>query len=526
MEQTNLAEPSDQSEVFAFLSNPATHGVHEPVVRIDTHGAAVFLAGADAYKVKRAVRFAFMDFSTIEKRRAACENEIAVNRANAPELYLGIVAITKGASGLAFAGDGDVVEWGVHMRRFDETRTLDRLAERGELAPRIIAELARAIAAAHRAAPMAQGRDTTESFRSQMEQALDGLAAVPDVLPSLAVASLGASMRHAFVRSEALLREREARGAVRRCHGDLHLGNIVMVADQPVLFDAIEFDERIATCDILYDLAFVLMDLWTRDLRREAGRLFARYFWLCPDVEREVEGLAALPLFLSLRAAIRAEVIALRPGERPALAAKARPYLDAAQAFLAEAPVDLVAIGGLSGTGKSVLAEALVAEIGRPPGAIHLRSDIERKRLAHREEHATLPAAAYGPESSAATYAWLRRLASRALAAGQSVVVDATHRRPEDRAALRGVAREQGARFIGLWLEAPTEVREARVAARRSDASDATPEIAAAQECDAIGVLDWQRLDVSGPLAEVIEAARAVLGNRLNAPEGGSDSSA
>ncbi len=526
MEQTSLAEPSDQSEVFTFLSDPATHGLHEPVTRIDTHGAAIFLAGADAYKVKRAVRFAFMDFSTLEKRRGACENEIAVNRTNAPDLYLGVVAITKGASGLAFAGDGDVVEWAVHMRRFDEASTLDRLAERGELAPAIIVELASAIAAAHRAAPVAAGKDATTTFRYQMEQALDGLAGAPDLLPAAAVANLRVAMREAFARVEPLLREREARGAVRRCHGDLHLGNIVMVAERPVLFDAIEFDEKIATGDVLYDLAFVLMDLWTRHLCREASQLFARTLWLDPDIERQLDGLAALPLFLALRAAIRAEVTALRPGDRTALSALARPYLEAAEGFLAPAPLWLVAVGGLSGTGKSVLAEALAAEIGRPPGALHLRSDIERKRLAHRGEHERLPDAAYRPEATAQTYEWLRALAARALAAGQSVVVDATHRRPEDRAALREVAREHEARFVGLWLEAPTELRRARVTARRFDASDATPKIAVAQESEEIGVLDWQRLDVSGPLAGVIAAARAELARGLNAPEGGSDSSA
>jgi len=512
VEQTILPQPPDQSEIFAFLSDPATHRLREPVVRIDTHGAAVFLAGADAYKVKKTVRFAFMDFSTLERRRAACENEIAVNRANAPDLYLGLVAITKGASSLALAGDGEIVEWAVHMRRFDEARTLDRLAERGELAPAIIAQLASTIEAAHRAAPVAMGKDTTGTFRCQMEQALDGLAAAPDVLPAAAVAKLRAYMREAFVRVEPLLREREAQGATRRCHGDLHLGNIVMVADRPVLFDAIEFDEKIATCDVLYDLAFMLMDLWTRELRREANHLLARTLWLCTDIERQLDGLAALPLFLSLRAAIRAEVTALRQGDRTALAAQARPYLEAAEKFLAPASIALVAVGGLSGTGKSVLAEVLAAHIGRPPGAVHLRSDIERKRLAQHGEHEPLPDTAYRPESTAETYEWLRTLAARALAAGQSVVVDATHRRPQDRAALREVAHRCGAGFTGLWLDAPTAVRQARVAERRRDASDATPRIAAAQDEEAVGALGWQRIDVSGPLAGVIAAARAVTG--------------
>jgi len=522
VEPTIVEKPSDQGEVLAFLSDPATHGLSGPVRRIDTHGAAVFLAGSDAYKVKKAVQFAFMDFSTLTKRREACENEIAVNRMNAPDLYLGVVAITKGASGLALAGDGEIVEWAVHMRRFDEARTLDQLAERGELGPRIIAELASTIEAAHRSAPVVTAKDTTATFRSQLEQVLEGLAAAPDVLPTGAVADLASSLRAAFARVEPMLRAREACGFTRRCHGDLHLGNIVMVADRPVLFDAIEFDEKIATCDVLYDLAFVLMDLWTRDLRREANHLLARNLWLCADIERQLDGLAALPLFLALRAAIRAEVTALRQGDRAALAALARPYLEAARKFLAEAPVELVAIGGFSGTGKSALAAALAAGIGRPPGAIHLRSDIERKRLEQRGALDRLPDTAYRPESSARTYERLRGLALRALAAGQSVVVDATHRRPEDRDALREVARRCGAGFTGLWLDAPTEVRQARVAGRRHDASDATPEISAAQDKEEVGALDWHRIDVSGPLAGVIDTARAEIGEQLNARGNGS----
>lgn len=507
----NPETASDQGEVFAFLADPATHGLREPVVRIDTHGAAVFLAGAHVYKVKRAVRFPFMDYSTLAKRREACEAEIAVNRANAPELYLGVVAITRGTAGLALEGGGPVVEWAVHMRRFDENRTLDRLADRGELEPAIVARLAGTIETAHRSAPVALGRDKTGTFQSQMEQVLQALATAPDLFPSPFVVSLQEAMRAAFAEVEPLLREREAHGFVRRCHGDLHLRNIVMVEDRPVLFDAIEFDDKIATCDLLYDLAFVLMDLWTRNLHREASLLVNRYMWLVADIDRQLAGFAALPLFLSLRAAIRAEVTGLRAGDRGVLAEQARPYLEAAPLFLAKAPVGLVAIGGLSGTGKSAIAERLAASIGRPLGAVHLRSDIERKRLERRNELERLPDTAYGSEATTATYERLRVLAAIALAAGQSVIVDATHRRPEDRAALREVARRSGARFTGLWLEAPTEVRLARVAGRRRDASDATPEVAAAQENEDIGAVDWDRLDVSGPLEAVVERARAEL---------------
>lgn len=514
MAQTIAEDPSDQSAVFAYLSDPGTFRLREPVTRIDTHGAAVFLAGPEVYKVKRAVRFAFMDFSTLAKRREACAAEIAVNRGNAPGLYLGTVPITKGAAGLALDGDGEVVEWAVHMRRFDETRTLDRLAERGDLDRMLVEQLASTIEAAHRRAPVVRDKATTATFRELMDQALEGLAANPQAFAAEAVADLAISMRAAFCRAEPLLLQREAQGFTRWCHGDLHLGNIVLIEERPVLFDAIEFDEKIAICDVLYDFAFVLMDLWTRGLRGAANHLLARYLWLCSEVEQQLAGLAALPLFLAMRATIRAEVTALRSGDRSLLAAQARPYLDAARDFLAEAPIDLVAVGGLSGTGKSALAEALAVAVGRPPGAVHLRSDIERKRLAGHGEHEPLPEAAYRHENSSRTYERLRELAAQALAAGQSVIVDATHRRPEERALLAEVARRSGARFTGLWLEAPAAVRSARVAQRRFDASDATPKIARAQDGDVIGDLDWQRLDATRPLDAVIETALAATGER------------
>jgi aminoglycoside phosphotransferase family enzyme/predicted kinase len=510
MDRTSPEEPAEQSEVFAFLADPATHGICGPVRRIDTHAAAVFLAGSHAYKVKRAVRYAFMDFSSLAKRRAACAKELAVNRPNASDLYLGLVPITKSPAGLAFGGDGEVVEWAVQMRRFDENRTLDRLAERGELGSAVMPGLAAAIVAAHRAAPQVVAPGTASAFRSQMEQVLDGLAR-ENVLSAPAVLDLTAKMRAAFTRVEPLLQDREAHGDTRRCHGDLHLGNIVMVDDRPVLFDAIEFDDQIATCDVLYDLAFALMDLWTRGLHPEASSLLSRYMWLVADVDRQLAGLAALPLFLALRAAIRTEVTLLRQGDRTTLAAQAQPYLDAAGGFLEEMRPVLVGVGGLSGTGKSALAAALAPELGRPPGAIHLRSDIERKRLAHQAELDRLPDEAYLSESSTRTYERLRGLAGLGLAAGQSVIVDATHRRSEDRVALREVAGEHGVRFVGLWLEASTEVRLARVSVRLHDASDAGPRIAAAQDHDEVGALDWSRIDGSGPLEDVSVAARVAL---------------
>jgi aminoglycoside phosphotransferase family enzyme/predicted kinase len=503
--------PFDQSDVFAFLANPATHGLAEPVTRIDTHGAAVFLAGGDVYKIKRAVRFPFMDYSTLDKRRRACEREIAVNKANAPDLYLGVVPISQHGSILKLGGGGTIVEWAVHMRRFDENRTLDRLAGRDELDLDIIAKLAGVTAAAHGRAPAASGKNAGKSLQNQIEETLVSLEAAPEIFTAQAVACLRQAMQQAFVCQEALLLRRENQGQVRRCHGDLHLRNIVLIKDQPVLFDALEFDEAFATCDVLYDLAFLLMDLWTRGLHHHANHLFNRYLWICDDVEAQLKGLSLLPLFLSMRAAIRAKVAILQPGRGEDQAEEAHHYLEAACVLLAPRRLEVVAIGGLSGTGKSSLAAALAGSIGRAPGAVHLRSDIERKRLLNVHEYDRLPEEAYSPETTARIYQRLRDLAATALDAGQSVIIDAVHLRLEERAAVAQVASRSKAHFTGLWLEAPVEMAMERVARRKMDASDATAGIVSAQAGQPTGPVAWARLDASAPLDALATRAHAAI---------------
>ena len=282
-----------------------------------------------------------------------------------------------------------------------------------------------------------------------------------------------------------------------------------MIEDRPVLFDAIEFDEAIATCDVLYDLGFLLMDLWTRKLRSHANLLFNRYLWICDDVERQLKGLSLLPLFLSLRAAIRAKVTILQPGTNGDHAKDARRYFEAACGLLAPRRLDLVAIGGLSGTGKSSLSAALAGSIGRAPGAVHLRSDIERKRLFDVHEFDRLPGEAYRPEATARTYQRLRDLAATALDAGQSVVIDAVHLRPEERVAVKQVASRSKAHFTGLWLEGPINTLMEPIAKRKTDASDATADVVSAQAKQPTGAVDWLR-DVAASRPNVAEHAESL----------------
>jgi aminoglycoside phosphotransferase family enzyme/predicted kinase len=507
-------EEGGPSEVFAFLADPSAYGGIGPVKRIDTQGAAVFLAGDDAYKALRAIRLPFLDFSTLDKRRAACEAEIAANRDNAPGVYLGVTPIVRRGAGLAIGGEGEIVEWTTHMRRFDENATLDRVAERGALPPELMRDLAAAIRGSHERAPLGDGERATRSLATYLDQNQAAFAARPDLFAPQRAAALDRESRAAFAALRPLLIARGDAGRVRRCHGDLHLRNIALIHGEPILFDAIAFDADIATGDVLYDLAFTLMDLWRGGQRAAANRLLANYLSL--GQTDELDGLAALPFFMSLRAAIRAKVEAanvahLAGGARRAERTLARRYFVLAEAFLRPAPPRLVAIGGLSGTGKSALAAALAPEIGRPPGALTLRSDVERKRLFALTETERLPPAGYDLAATEATYARLIDKARRALVAGQGVILDAVYAKSYERRAAAELAAELAIPFIGLWLEAPLAARLERIGRRSGDASDADAGIAARQSAESLAEPGWSALEASGDLAATVTAAQRHL---------------
>ena len=301
---------------------------------------------------------------------------------------------------------------------------------------------------------------------------------------------------------------------MRRCHGDLHLRNICTIDGVPVPFDGIEFDDRVSCIDTLYDLAFPIFDLIRIGRRDLANALLARYLQRRPDEA----GLALLPLFLSLRAAIAAKTRGFSAANQKD-ETRAREERDAAarcfalaRPFLAERPKPiLAAVGGLSGSGKSAVAAGIAPHLGAAPGAVILRTDVERKRLAGIEPEATLPPESYTREASRAVYESLYARARAALAAGHAVVVDAVFADPAERHTMRDIARAAGVEFQGLWLDCPAKVRLARVAGRTDDASDAGVAVAAGQNSRELGEIDWRHLDAAAAPAQVIsEACRAV----------------
>jgi uncharacterized protein len=504
-----------QEAVFALLADPATHCGHA-VKRIDTHAASLFLAGERALKVKRAVRFPFLDYSTLAKRKAACETELAINRRTAPGIYRRVVAITREADErLALDGRGDPVEWAVEMRRFDERRTLDHLAAAGAIDAALADALGRTVAASHADAGRADAARWIGALETYIDEHVDAFSQQPDLFPAEENRAFADAGRAAFARIRQLLVGRGRTGFIRQIHGDLHLGNIVLLDDRPVLFDAIEFSEVIASGDVLYDLAFLLMDLVERNLTPAANIVFNRYL-VEAGRDENLDALAALPFFLSMRAAIRAKVTAARlahakPDERPEIARSARTYFDWARRFMAPAPPVMVAVGGLSGTGKSVLARALAPALAPPPGAVVIRSDVERKVLFGCDEFEPLPRDAYAPEVTARVYAAITEKARRAVAAGHSAILDAVFARPDERRQAERTAADIGAQFQGLFLEADVGTRAQRAALRERDASDANADVARAQEAYDLGALAWHRVDASGTPEETLQRARAAL---------------
>lgn len=491
--------PKDrQADVIAWLETPGTLCPGQYPKRIETHAAHVFLAGNRAWKLKRVVRFGYLDFSTPEKRRVALETELSLNRRTAPDIYIAVRPIRRNADGGLNIGDeGEPIDWLLEMRRFPDGALLEQVTARGELTERLVMRLADTIKAFHDGA----SKDTTRPGSERIEAVIAGnresMASFPQILPEDGVDRL-IRRQSALAEAQAPLLDTRARaGRVRHGHGDLHLANIVVIGGEPVLFDCLEFSTELATIDVLYDLAFLVMDLWAQGRRMEANMLFNRYLDVSPQDE---DAVALLPLFLSIRAAIRAHAAAAQANGDPECETgrRAGNYLKLALDLLATAPPRLVAVGGLSGTGKSTIARLIAHSVGPAPGARVLRSDVLRKRLAGLPPETPLPQEAYSASASAAVYAELENRARLALRQGRALVVDAVYARPGERKAIARLAAKAGVPFSGIWLEAPLAVLKARIAARVNDASDADAAVADLQAHYDPGDMDWHRISAEG----------------------------
>lgn len=453
---------------------------------VETHASWVLLTGEHAYKIKKPVNLGFLDYSTLAKRRQACDQELRLNRAWAPELYLDVVPITGPVSAPQVGGTGTPIEYAVHMRQFNRAQQLDHLLAAGRLAESDMDGIADYIANAHANAARLDSQSAWGRAGGLRRAMLDNFTALEDLLPAgphSELAGLRAWTEAEFGRRRALMEARRQQGWVRECHGDLHLANLTRYGGRLLAFDCIEFDPALRWLDVLNDAAFLVMDLLARGRRDFAWRFLNGYLQHSGDYR----GLPLLRYFLVYRALVRAKVAQLTPGgAAPAGMPQptARPYLELAEELISEPAPRLVLMHGLSGSGKTWLSERLMTRLP----AIRLRSDVERKRLHGLQPQARSGSAPgahlYDEHTTLQTYRELLALAEVALASGCHVIVDAVFLLRWQRRLFRELAARLRIPWVIVECRAPVMLLRARLEERSAaghDASEAT-----------LAVLDYQ----------------------------------
>ncbi|MBL8344229.1 MAG: AAA family ATPase [Rubrivivax sp.] len=516
--------PEEQARLVRALAASLAHDGSEPVRHIETHISHVLLHGGHAFKIKKAIATSFLDQSTLARRRRACAEELRLNRRLAPDLYLDAVEITGTLLAPRLGGAGRVLDVAVRMREFDEAGLWDRLAARGALGAADVDDLAARLATFHAAAAVAPPDGTLGSpalVRQALQDSLADLQAQaaragwPDTTGLAELARLRAWEAEAFASAAPAMARRLASGRVREGHGDLHLGNVAREHGRCLVFDGIEFNDAFRWLDVMDEVAFMAMDLHAHGLPALAHRFVNAYLEACGDYD----GLHVLGYYLVHRALVRAKVAQLRVeqaagADRAEALAAAQRYFGLALRFAAPPPCAFVITHGLSGSGKTTLTQGLV----EAAGAVRVRADVERKRLAGLaplQESRSLPGAGlYTPAMNEATQARLLQAAADVVEGGWPVVVDATFIRHGSREEARQCALRLKVPFLIVRFTAEFELLRARVrarSARGTDASEADGAVLAAQ---------WQALEpLQADELEVTFEARAQAGTAGDGPQ-------
>jgi aminoglycoside phosphotransferase family enzyme/predicted kinase len=509
-------QPADAPRLARALAQPRAYSpAPAEVVHLETHISHVFLTGTWAYKIKKPLDLGFLDFSTLEKRRRCCLDELRINRRLAPELYADVVPITGSVDRPAVEGAGTPIEYAVKMRQFSQEGMLEQVLARGELTPALIDGIADQVAQFHTRLPPA-GPDTKfgtpHSVMAPARQNFEQFADVPEAAVDrsvLAALREWTETQHTALESQFLRRKQE--GFVRECHGDLHLGNMVLVDGRVRIFDAIEFNEQLRWIDVISEVAFLGMDLEQRRRGDLAWRFLDAYLQRTGDYN----GVRLLRYYMVYRAVVRAKVAAIRAtqaelpaAQRTALAEKCRSHLAWAHRFATQMRPALIVHFGLSGSGKTTASQVILEHLG----AIRVRSDVERKRLqglaATARTGAAVGAGIYSADANRATYARLAEAAQDVVRGGCIALVDATFMRRADRAAFRELAGRLGVPFGIAQFTASPQTLRSRVLRREQESRDAseagiavlehqlrTCEPLSAEELAVAATFDTERMD-------------------------------
>lgn len=460
--------------LLSHLHDATPPGSKPPEIQ-ETHISWVLLAGDIAYKIKKPVNFGFVNFSTLTLRKLACEEEIRINQRYSPQIYIEVATISGTTSEPVIGGKGPILEYAVKMKRFPTDQTFDRLAVTGKLLPEHILDLASLVAAFHLQSPGATGVLARTQLQRSTDFVEDNFVTISAHINHEAESET-VEMLHAWTQRERkklteLLHERSSQGFIRECHGDLHLGNIVLLSGRAHLFDGIEFNEDLRWIDTLSEIAFTLMDLEEHGLQHLGYLLLNRYL----EITGDYSGLPLLDYYRLYRAMVRAKVAILQSTQE--ISAEKRRiqqgirerYIRYGLRLVKRKTPDLIIMHGLSGSGKSFLASRLAGALP----AIVIRSDIERKRLV-AEQGITLSDTCdlYNRATSGLTYQRLFELSRRILGSGHSVILDATFLRVDDRAKAKRLAEECNSGFLILECRAPIELLIRRMRLRQKEGTD------------------------------------------------------
>lgn len=451
---------------------------------IETHISWVILTGDFAYKIKKPVAFGFLDFSTLEKRRVCCEQEVSLNRRLAPDIYLNVISITGSQKKPVISGNGEVFEYAVKMAQFPQSGQLDNMLAAGELSVGHMDEVARLVADFHQSIQIADdaleygnnelvSQPVEENF-IQINEHL-GIRRYVDTLNMLQEFS-----ESEFTKLESVFEQRKRDGFIRECHGDMHLRNMVWLDNGPTAFDCIEFNSNLRWIDVMSEIAFLVMDLHARKSHQLGNRFLNTYL----EATGDYSGLAVLSFYLGYRALVRAKVSVLRLEQKKfsddvnnESLIEFVSYLKLATSYTQQPTQKLIIMRGVSASGKSTVSQQLVDELGM----VRIRSDIERKRLFDipllENSSGGIDSGIYSAESSQKTYAKLLELASDILRAGYSVIVDAVFVKHEHRLPFQTLAETLALPYVIVETNAPEHVLKQRILERKNDASDANLEV-------------------------------------------------